>query len=422
MTNVIQVDRLSKAYMISHHLVPSYGSLREEFVRAFRHPLGMLRGGGESREEIWALKDVSFEVSQGDIVGIIGKNGSGKSTLLKILSRVVDPSAGHAVLQGRTSSLLEVGTGFHPELTGRENVYLNGAILGMPRREIERKFDEIVAFAEVERFLDTPVKFYSSGMYVRLAFAVAAHLEPDILIVDEVLSVGDAQFQEKSLSKMKAVAREGRTVLFVSHNMQTTKELCRSLLWLEAGEVRDYGKLDSAVLRAYLTGQGLSLDATEWTNTDAPESQYFRAKRLAVVDKDRSPLRDASPTNSEMWVLIEGEVLEARRDLTIGYALFDDDDRILYWSYQTDVPDDQWPVLNKGPFTMRSRIPPRLLNEGKYRVELIASIHFKDWIFMPDVNAPFVYLTLAGGMSDSSYWLERRPGPIAPVLPWIVEQ
>ena len=232
---VIQVKDLSKCYQIRSTTPKPYHSLREDLVDGFK---GLLRGewGQSQSEDFWALKDVSFDVNQGEVVGIIGRNGAGKSTLLKILSRIVRPTSGEVVIRGRVGSLLEVGTGFHPELTGRENIFMNGAILGMKRAEIVRKFDEIVDFAEVEKFLDTPVKFYSSGMYVRLAFAVAAHLEPEILIVDEVLAVGDAAFQKKCLGKMEDVAeKEGRTVLFVSHNMATIKNLCQRTIYLNQG-------------------------------------------------------------------------------------------------------------------------------------------------------------------------------------------
>jgi lipopolysaccharide transport system ATP-binding protein len=232
----IEVRELSKAYTIGHDIV-SYRALRDELSMAIRHPLRSIRGHKRETEELWALRDVTFDVAEGDVLGVIGRNGSGKSTLLKILSRIVEPTAGRVVLRGRVSSLLEVGTGFHAELTGRENVFLNGALLGMSRREISSKFDEIVAFSEIERFLDTPVKFYSSGMYVRLAFAVAAHLDPDVLIVDEVLAVGDAAFQQKSLGKMSSVASDGRTVLFVSHNAQSVLELCTRGIHLSSGRL-----------------------------------------------------------------------------------------------------------------------------------------------------------------------------------------
>ena len=247
MTNIIEVENLSKRYLVGHQADTGsrYVALRDVIARGVREfvrkTADMVHGRqivqGDEVEEFWALKDVSFEVKQGEVLGIIGRNGAGKSTLLKILSRITDPTEGRVVLRGRVASLLEVGTGFHPELTGRENIYLNGAILGMTQREIKRKFDEIVAFAEVEQFLDTPVKRYSSGMYVRLAFAVAAHLEPEILIVDEVLAVGDAAFQKKCLGKMRRCSATGQTVLFVSHNMGVMNSLARRAIWLDRGRI-----------------------------------------------------------------------------------------------------------------------------------------------------------------------------------------
>jgi lipopolysaccharide transport system ATP-binding protein len=262
---VIRVENLSKRYLLGHksggETSDPYLALRDVIGREIRNvgrkTLDMLRGrqilSGDEIEEFWALKDVSFDVKQGEVIGIIGRNGAGKSTLLKILSRVTEPTEGRVVLRGRVASLLEVGTGFHPELTGRENIFLNGAILGMTRREIARKFDEIVGFAEIEKFLDTPVKRYSSGMYVRLAFAVAAHLEPEILIVDEVLAVGDAEFQKKCLGKMDEVSRqEGRTVLFVSHNLAAVAEMAHRALLLDSGSVAVDGSVGAA-LSAYLS-------------------------------------------------------------------------------------------------------------------------------------------------------------------------
>jgi len=239
---VIKVENLSKKYIIGHQKQERYTALRDVISNSARSFWQGLTGSNKSEfndvsEEFWALKDISFEIKQGDRVGIIGRNGAGKSTLLKILSRITEPTSGKISIKGRVASLLEVGTGFHPELTGRENIYLNGAILGMDRSEIKKKFDEIVAFAEIEKFLDTPVKRYSSGMYVRLAFAVAAHLEPEILIVDEVLAVGDAQFQKKCLGKMDDVSKEGRTVLFVSHNMSSIRSICDTGLLLKLGSL-----------------------------------------------------------------------------------------------------------------------------------------------------------------------------------------
>jgi len=237
----IRAEALSKSYQIAHSTGrASYRTLQEELVRLAKTPFN--RNSAENkRETFWALKDISFEVKHGEVLGIIGRNGAGKSTLLKILSRITKPTSGRADIYGRVGSLLEVGTGFHPELTGRENIFLNGAVLGMTRRDIQKHFDEIVTFAEVEQFLDTPVKRYSSGMYMRLAFAVAAHLEPEVLIVDEVLAVGDAAFQKKCLGKMEDVAKGGRTVIFVSHQMNALRKLCTSCIWLESGRVRTIG-------------------------------------------------------------------------------------------------------------------------------------------------------------------------------------
>jgi len=251
MSNIaVCVENLSKLYHIGK-AQQRHDTLRDALVASLRVPLERLRRAGrgpdDAEDTIWALRDVSFEVHRGEVVGIIGRNGAGKSTLLKILSRITEPTAGRAVIKGRVGSLLEVGTGFHPELTGRENIYLNGAILGMRKVEIGRKFDEIVAFAEIEKFLDTPVKRYSSGMYVRLAFAVAAHLEPEILLVDEVLAVGDASFQKKCLGKMGDVAKEGRTVLFVSHNMAAVRKLCGQAILLTGGRMKTLGEVDEAV-------------------------------------------------------------------------------------------------------------------------------------------------------------------------------
>jgi lipopolysaccharide transport system ATP-binding protein len=257
---IIEVENLSKVYTIGHQHQAQYETLRDNLGRVVRKPLELFTGQRLDKEQLWALKDVNFDLQQGDVVGIIGRNGSGKSTLLKVLSRITEPTAGRAIMRGRVASLLEVGTGFHPELTGRENIFLNGAILGMKKREIERKFDEIVDFSEIERFLDTPVKFYSSGMYVRLAFSIAAHLDPDILIVDEVLAVGDSRFQKKSLGKMNTVAGEGRTVLFVSHNLGTILQLCKKGLLLEQGETQGIQPIRGAV-QGYLQERNLGSSA-----------------------------------------------------------------------------------------------------------------------------------------------------------------
>jgi lipopolysaccharide transport system ATP-binding protein len=290
MVPAIRVDGLAKKYPLAHRRERSrYRTLRESLADAVKAPFRRR----ETTEEFWALSDVSFDVQPGEVLGIIGRNGAGKSTLLKILSRITKPSRGRVEIEGRVGCLLEVGTGFHPELTGRENVYLNGSILGMSRREIDRKFDEIVAFAEVERFLDTPVKRYSSGMYVRLAFAVAAHLEPEILIVDEVLAVGDAGFQRKCLDKMRQCATSGRTVLLVSHQMHSVRDLCDRAVWLAGGTVRQVGGV-AEVIDRYLAEAGARTSPGEWTDlTRSPRSGSGLVRFTAVACHGATP--DAPP-------------------------------------------------------------------------------------------------------------------------------
>ena len=275
---IISVEGLSKSYLVGHESAnrEKYTALRDVVGRTVknfgRKALDMARGRqiihGDEVEEFFALKDISFDIDQGEVVGIIGRNGAGKSTLLKVLSRITEPTHGRVTLRGRVASLLEVGTGFHPELTGRENIFLNGAVLGMTRGEIKRKFEEIVEFAGVEKFLDTPVKRYSSGMYVRLAFAVAAHLDPEILVIDEVLAVGDAQFQKKCLGKMKDVAKSGRTVLFVSHQLGSVRSLCSRAIWLHNGSIVESGDA-SPVVDSYLSGTHVSSERIE-LNHDVP--------------------------------------------------------------------------------------------------------------------------------------------------------
>jgi lipopolysaccharide transport system ATP-binding protein len=366
----------------------------------------------------WALSDVSFEVKQGEVIGIIGRNGAGKSTLLKILSKITSPTSGRVEMVGRVASLLEVGTGFHPELTGRENIFLNGAILGMSKAEIRKKFDEIVGFAEVEKFIDTPVKRYSSGMYVRLAFSVAAHLEPEILIVDEVLAVGDAQFQKKCLGKMGDVAKEGRTILFVSHNMSAIEKLCTIALHIESGALKRFDRDVVSVVREYLHDKGRSLES-EWVNSDLTcDSEWLTPHRLSITAPDGTPASMPVRNDQEIYIRIEGEIKKYSSALTIGYALYDEEGELLYWSYQTDAVEERQPKLTAGIFKIISPLPRRLLNEGTYRIEFIAGIHYQQWLFEPMVNAPSVCLVIKGGLSDSPFWMARRPGRLAPVIEW----
>jgi len=316
---VIRVENLSKRYMIGHQRQERYVSLRDAIADKVKSFGGLFSRNGKvedpTHEEFWAIKDVSFEIKQGDRVGIIGRNGAGKSTLLKILSRITEPTSGKISIRGRVASLLEVGTGFHPELTGRENIYLNGAILGMDRSDIKRKFDEIVAFAEVEKFLDTPVKRYSSGMYVRLAFAVAAHLEPEILIVDEVLAVGDAQFQKKCLGKMEDVAeKEGRTVLFVSHNMAAIRALCSKAILLKQGFLVQSGT-SSECLSSY-EGLNLQNQGSVWTRSrDARNSSL-------IITEIKSSLTKQQP-NLELEISIQLESLKEHKPAFLAINILD---------------------------------------------------------------------------------------------------
>src|SRR3989440_7842054 len=282
MPPMASIENVSKRYRIGG-LHPGYFTFREMLEGIARAPFRRWRGangnGAPTRRNFWALKDVNLEVKQGELLGIIGHNGAGKSTLLKILSRITKPTTGRVKLDGRVGSLLEVGTGFHPELTGRENIYLNGAILGMRRAEITRKFDEIVAFSEVERFIETPVKWYSSGMYVRLAFSVAAHLEPEILIMDEVLAVGDAAFQQKCLDKMHEIRQQGRTIFFVSHNMPAVTRLCRRVLLMQQGQITADGAAQE-VVNTYLSSSWNIGAERVWTDEEAPGNAVVRLRRV----------------------------------------------------------------------------------------------------------------------------------------------
>jgi lipopolysaccharide transport system ATP-binding protein len=410
----IDVQGVSKRYRITHDGLrrPTF---RDVLMDRIRDPFKRRRF-----EDFWALNEVSFQVPRGEVIGVIGRNGAGKSTLLKILSRVTEPTTGKVDLYGRVGSLLEVGTGFHPELTGRENIYLNGAMLGMRRREITRQFDAIVAFAEVEKFLDTPVKRYSSGMYVRLAFAVAAHLETEILLVDEVLAVGDAQFQTKCLGKMGEVARTGRTILFVSHNLHAVEQLCTKAIWMEKGRIREVNSNVRRVIHDYIFGDGM-VAASRWINNEAkPRTGDFVPLRFGLTDADGRPVAGAVTNDSETFLEIEAEIGTDDPALEIGYVISSEEGQQLYWSYQTDTPMDEWPRLKRGRNTLRTRLPRRLLNEGTYRIELISSLHCRDWILAPGQNAPSIFLTIQGGLSDSPYWMGRRNGILAPVIPWEV--
>jgi lipopolysaccharide transport system ATP-binding protein len=366
------------------------------------------------REFIWAVDDLSFEVREGDAVAIIGKNGAGKSTLLKLLSRITEPTKGYADIYGRVASLLEVGTGFHAELTGRENVYLNGTILGMDRFEVRRKFDEIVEFSGVGRHIDTPVKWYSSGMYVRLAFAVAAHLEPEIMIVDEVLAVGDAEFQKRCLGRMSKVAQEGRTVLFVSHNMQAIRRLCRTGMVLQHGKKVAEGAAE-AVIREYLASVGRA-DAG-WRRWDAGDlgDELCQVRDLRLADADGQTAA-AFFSSRPMTVTLEFDLAEVNSSFTAGFDLATLDGVVVFRSYLTDAVDEPGKLLKPGRNAIRCTIPAGLLNSGRYVINLRIGLHWIKWIAYLDDVMQFDVIADHG----ESLFLndQARPGVVAPILQW----
>jgi len=424
---VIKIENLGKKFMISHQPTERYVALRDKISSNLKGMLSRTAGNGhggnkETKEEFWALKDVSFEVQPGDRIGIVGRNGAGKSTLLKILSQITEPSKGRVAIRGRIASLLEVGTGFHPELSGRENIYLNGAILGMTRKEIKRKFDAIVDFAEVQTFLDTPVKRYSSGMFVRLAFAVAAHLEPEILIVDEVLAVGDAQFQKKCLGKMEDVSRnEGRTVLFVSHQMPTVLNLCETCVYLDRGQVREIGP-SSTVVSNYMKQDGQIFTEFSFSgNTERLASKaqpYLTLKRFYLLSDTKQDVTILqAEDNDTVRICVEGEIDTVDSRFNLGFALKNEFGETLLMSFSTDQPEDKWPKLERGPVRFETVIDTAILNEGKYYIYLLASIHCVTMLLTSEDNI-CIGFEVVGNRGNSPYWVSRRNTILAPYIPW----
>ncbi len=408
----IRAENLSKQYVIGQ-LRGGRALLRDEVAGTLRALV--TRTERVRREPFWALRDVSFDVAEGEVVGIIGRNGAGKSTLLKILSRITEPTSGYADLRGRVASLLEVGTGFHPELTGRENVYLNGGILGMSRREIASKFDEIIEFAGVEKFVDTPVKRYSSGMYVRLAFSVAAFLDPDILIIDEVLSVGDAAFQRRSLSKMEDVARAGRTVLFVSHSMQSVRSLCERAILIDAGRVVDDGDTES-IVRRYLEAEAGSAGVRRWDDpAERPGDDQVRLVEVRVEDAD-GKIVSTIGSSEPVTVVLVVDLATVHPSLAVGFDLLASDGSCAFRSFQTDAPEEDQPLLEPGLAELRCTIPAGLLNGGRYTVGPRLGLHYIKWIAQVDSAVQFDVLFDHGGSDFLN--AAARPGAVAPLLPW----
>lgn len=419
---VIRVENLSKKYLLDHQQEgrSNYKSIRESWSNGIsslgKNILNSRRekAFNSSQEEFWALKDLSFEIKQGDRVGIIGRNGAGKSTLLKILSRITEPTSGRIGINGRIASLLEVGTGFHPELTGRENIFLNGAVLGMSQVEIKRKFDEIVDFAEVEKFLDTPVKRYSSGMYVRLAFAVAAHLEPEILIVDEVLAVGDTQFQKKCLGKMEDVGTEGRTVLFVSHNMGAISSLCTRGILLSSGNCIADGNLESVV--SQYSSSGITSTGEIIDSRDPKPGQKVKIRKVRIIDKfglSRSEIY----LQDNISIEITFEVLTAGR----GYGIAFEVQHTQYGPIFSSTSWDGAPIelrdrkLERGTYIANINLPIHLMRGGEYSIKFsstIPSVEILD-IFYEELS--FTLIDLDSPVIKSG---EGRGGAILPILDW----
>lgn len=420
----IKLDKLSKSFQIGKRQ-EGYKTLRDTLADSFISPFrkagkllrGQATGAAELDETIWALKDISFEIKRGEVVGVIGRNGAGKSTLLKVLSRITEPTTGYADIYGRVGSLLEVGTGFHPELTGRENVFLNGAILGMKRTEIRRKFDEIVAFAEVDKFIDTPVKHYSSGMYLRLAFAVAAHLEPEILIVDEVLAVGDAKFQKKCMDKMEDVGHEGRTVLFVSHNMYAIAMLCKRAVLLDEGGVLKDGP-SQEVVNMYLSS-GITMTAIrEWHDRkSAPGSSVAWLRSVSARTED-GKIAETFDIRQSVLVEMEYEVLKEGHVLLPNFHFYNESG---IEAFQSNDIDPQWRKRPRpaGMYKSSVLIPGNFLSEGKLSITLAlitlapVMVHFyeRDLIAFHVIESP-------DGENARGDYTGQMSGVVRPLLKW----
>jgi len=407
--SIIKVDNLGKQYRLGVDTAP-YSTIREVVMDTLKAPLRSLRRNG-SDPTIWALRDVSFEIQAGEIVGIIGRNGAGKSTLLKILSRITHPTVGRVQLIGRVASLLEVGTGFHPELTGRENIFLNGSILGMSKTEIESKFDEIIAFAEIEKFIDTPVKRYSSGMYVRLAFAVAAHLEPEILIVDEVLAVGDYSFQQKCLDKMQDVSTHGRTVLIVSHNMGAISRLCQRCILLDKGTVLTIGK-PSTVIEAYVAGG--AQNRAEYLQPSSFDKD-INLRRVAVID-EHGEVRNEVGYADVPRLLVEYEVNRVVKGVSVGLAVFTIDGTCAFVSADLDAQPELLNGRVPGMYVAEIELPAAWLNVGRYTVTAtIASAAGGGTVY--DNLEVLVFNVVDTGSPGSRFGIERK-GILQPILVW----
>jgi len=407
----LRVEDLSKKYKIT--LGKSRNdTLRDHISETVSSFFSSNRRTSRESQTFWALRQVSFELKRGEVLGLIGRNGAGKSTLLKILSRITRPTEGHAEIFGRVASLLEVGTGFQQELTGRENIYLNGAIMGMKKAEIQRRFDEIVEFSEVEKFLDTPVKRYSSGMFVRLAFAVAAHLEPEVLIVDEVLAVGDAAFQKKCLGKMDEVARQGRTVLFVSHNMASIGNLCGRALWLENGKVRLDGDAP-AMIAAYLSADAAA--SSTWRNpAGVSPAEEFHLESVRILSEDYQPV-PVVRFDSVFRVEVAYAISTPIKDVSITYQVKDLQGNVVWSSWDTDTAGLKLSIREAGRYTSICSVPGSMLRPGRYVLSVASHNNLKSLARHSEV--------LTFDVSELGYSLNvNRAGVITPMLKWEVSR
>lgn len=427
MTTAISVKNIGKQYQIGAAETKfRYNMLRDVLMDTLYAPVRVAKAmvGRSDRKTnqnfVWALKDVSFDLEEGRVLGIVGRNGAGKSTLLKILSRVTEPTTGTVTVRGRVGSLLEVGTGFHPELTGRENIYMNGAILGMKRTEIDKKFDEMVEFSEVGQFIDTPVKRYSSGMYLRLAFSVAAHLEPEILVVDEVLAVGDAEFQRKCLGKMNDVAQQGRTVLFVSHNMSAILRLTQEAIVLKKGQLIKRAPTAEAVDFYLASGQAESGERV-WEFDDVPPaSAPFRPIALRLKDRT-GKIVDTARSTEPLTVEWEYQLDAPITGLRLGLYLNTMRAEYVFTSFDTDDAQqyEQFGARQAGRYLSRCEIPADFFNEGRYYFGVNASSFGVRRYFM-DENALSFNVDISG--APGTQWPEMRQGPIRPRLDWKIEK
>jgi len=428
MSNIaIKVENLGKKYVIKHEKQEPYRTFQDVLINSAKKVITMVNPfsqasveNDETTEEFWALKDVNFEIKKGDKVGIIGRNGAGKSTLLKVLSRITEPTTGKIHINGRIASLLEVGTGFHPELTGRENIFLNGAILGMSRAEIKAKFDEIVAFAEVEKFLDTPVKRYSSGMYVRLAFSVAAHLEPEILVVDEVLAVGDAAFQKKCLGKMNDVSKEGRTILFVSHNMQAIKQLCNKFIYLKNGSLMEIGNDEEIISKYLIDAQDIINGKSKIKNfiDKLPQDPVFELLNVELNQKGKNVF-DLVENGTDLYIKIQYKVLRRTSGLRVYFDLVDEYDTLLFRSFN-DEDNDNISIVEIGTYTAQAIIPKNILAPIHYVIKVCATI-FNERALFPG-SADFSFFVDRTGLANRAYLADPLRGKLAPLIKWQIEQ